>query len=95
MYGVGSELIKGLNRAQDSKQFIGYYENTGNIYEQGQSKKGGPKIKDGQLITIIVDPKKWKIFWYINGMKQAEASIGAQLRTKNLFLALIVFNDES
>ena len=47
MYGVGTENLKGMNRAQDSKEFIGYYENTGNVYEQGESKKGGPKIKDG------------------------------------------------
>jgi hypothetical protein len=25
MYGIGTEGIKGLNRAQDSKEFIGYY----------------------------------------------------------------------
>ena len=25
MYGVGTEAVRGLNRAQDSKEFIGYY----------------------------------------------------------------------
>ena len=67
MYGIGSSLIKGLNRAQDSKEFIGYYQNTGNVYELGESKKGGPKIKDGEIITMIIDPKRWKLIWNING----------------------------
>ena len=52
MYGIGNEAVKGLNRAQDNKEFIGYYENTGNIYERGESKKGGSKIKEGEIITI-------------------------------------------
>lgn len=75
MYGIGTEFIKGLNRAQDSKEFIGYYENTGNVYEQGESKKGGPRIKDGEIVTIIIDPVRWKVYWHINGKKEAEANI--------------------
>ncbi len=47
MYGVATEAVKGMNRAQDSKDFIGYYENTGFIFEQGTARKSGPRIKDG------------------------------------------------
>lgn len=71
MYGIGTEAVKGMNRAQDSKEYIGYYENTGFIYDQTESKKGGPKIKDGEVITIEVDTKKWKISWIIEGKKEA------------------------
>ena len=45
MYGIGTDVIKGISRAQDNKEFIGYYENTGNVYDRGESKKGGRKIK--------------------------------------------------
>lgn len=65
MYGIGTEAVRGLNRAQDSKEYIGYYENTGFLYDQAESKKGGPKIKDGDTVTMEVDTKKWKIAWFI------------------------------
>ena len=52
MYGIGTSNIKGVIRAQDHKEFIGYYENTGNIYDRGQSRKGGPRIKDGDIIGV-------------------------------------------
>jgi len=45
MYGIGTESIRGVTRAQDNKEFIGYYENTGNVYDRSESKKGGRKIK--------------------------------------------------
>ena len=32
MFGIGTSHIKGMNRAQDSKYFIGYYELTGFVY---------------------------------------------------------------
>jgi hypothetical protein len=69
MYGIGTAAIRGVNRAQDHKEFIGYYENTGNIYDRGESKKGGPKIKDGEAVTIEVDTKNWKITWLLEGNK--------------------------
>ena len=65
MYGIGSDKIKGINRAQDSLYFIGYYEHTGIVYEQGSSRKGGSRIKDGYVLTVFVDPLKWKIYWEI------------------------------
>jgi len=71
MFGIGTEDIKGMSRAQDSKFFIGYYELTGNIYEQGVSRKGGARMKDGDTMTIVVDPRKWKIYWYIEGKREA------------------------
>jgi hypothetical protein len=52
MYGIGTAAIKGINRAQDNKEFIGYYENTGNVYDKGENKKGGPKVKNGDTITV-------------------------------------------
>jgi hypothetical protein len=95
MYGIGTKHIKGLNRAQDSKYFIGYYELTGNVYEQGTSRKGGPKIKDGETVTIVVDLRKWKVYWYVEGKREAEAGIGEEMRDRSLCLAFVIFNNES
>lgn len=71
MYGIGTSTIKGINRAQDNKEFIGYYENTGNIYDRGESRRGGPRIKDGDIIVIEVDTRNWTITWMIEGNKEA------------------------
>ena len=95
MYGIGTENIKGLNRAQDSQHFFGYYEFTGNLYEQGTPKKGGPKVKDEEIVTIETDPKKQKISWYIAGKKEIQANIPVYLRDNNLFLSIIMFNYQS
>lgn len=65
MYGIATAGIKGLKRPQDSKQFIGYYQNTGCIYDRGESKKGGVRIKDGNIVTIIIDTINWKVAWSI------------------------------
>lgn len=75
MYGIGTAAIRGVNRAQDHKEFIGYYENTGNIYDRGESRKGGPRIKDGDIVTIDVDTRNWTISWSIEGNKEAEITI--------------------
>lgn len=95
MYGIGTATLRGLNRAQDHREFIGYYENTGNIYDRGESKKGGPKIKDGDTLAIEVDTRIWKISWYIEGNKEAECAIAGELRTKPIYLAIVVFNEDS
>ncbi len=92
MYGVGTASIRGINRAQDHKEFIGYYENTGNIYDKGESKKGGARVKDGDTIIIEVDTKNWKISWCIEGTKEAEITISGELKIKSLYLAIIVYN---
>ena len=65
MYGVGTSSIKGVIRAQDHKEFVGYYENTGNIYDRGESRKGGPRIKDGDIIGVEINTKLWTISWTI------------------------------
>ncbi|CAM6005954.1 unnamed protein product [Sphagnum balticum] len=69
MYGVGTAAVRGMNRAQDSKEFIGYYENTGNVYDRGESKKGGPKVKDGDTVTLEIDTRSWRVSWLIEGRK--------------------------
>jgi len=75
MYGIGTASIRGVVRAQDHKEFMGYYENTGNLYDRSESKKGGPRIKDGDIISIEVDTKNWTISWWIEGVKEAELVI--------------------
>lgn len=75
MYGIGTSNLRGVLRAQDSKEFIGYYQNTGMIYDRGESRKGGPKIKDGEVIDIEVDTINWFISWTIEGLMEAEVAI--------------------
>lgn len=95
MYGIGTAAIRGVNRAQDHKEFIGYYENTGNIYDRGESKKGGAKIKDGDTIGVEIDTRSWKITWYLDGKKEAECAISGELKNKPIFLAIVVYNEDS
>ena len=64
-----------MNRAQDSKYFLGYYELTGFVYENGTSKKGGVKIKDGSIIMIVVDLIKNVISYFVNGKYSMESAI--------------------
>jgi hypothetical protein len=75
MYGIATAAVRGVTRAQDHKEFIGYYENTGNIYDRGESKRGGAKIKDGDTVAIEIDTKNWKISWMVDGSRDAECPI--------------------
>ena len=95
MYGIGTASIRGVIRAQDHKEYIGYYENTGNIYDRGDSKKGGPRIKDGDIIVVEINTKSWMINWTIEGMKEAELPIHADLRNKALYLSIVIYNDDA
>jgi len=45
------------------------------IYDRGESRKGGPKIKDGEVIDIEVDTINWFISWTIEGLMEAEVAI--------------------
>lgn len=71
MYGIGTAAVKGISRAQDHREFIGYYENTGAIYDRGESRKGGVKVKDGDTITVEIDTRTWRISWVVEGIRQA------------------------
>lgn len=95
MYGVGTAAVRGINRAQDCKDFIGYYQNTGCIYERGVSTKGGRKVKDGEIMGIEIDTKNWKIFWSIEGVKEAEIGLSQDFITKPIYLTVIVYNENS
>jgi hypothetical protein len=39
------------------------------VYDKGENKKGGPKVKNGDTVTIEVDTINWKIVWYVEGNK--------------------------
>jgi hypothetical protein len=95
MYGIGTASIRGIIRAQDHKEFVGYYENTGNIYDRGESRKGGCRVKDGDILTIEVDTRNWVISWTVEGNKEAEIAISGELRLKPIFLSIVIYNDEA
>ena len=95
MYGIGTETLRGLNRAQDSKEFVGYYEYNGNVYQEGKGRKGGQKIKDGDVIEIEIDTVAWKIEWMINEKKETDSEIALPLRAKPIYLAVVFFNEDA
>ena len=65
------------------------------MYDQTESKKGGPKIKDGDIVTVEIDTKKWIISWYIDGKKEASTNITNELKEKPIYLAIVIFNEDS
>jgi hypothetical protein len=38
------------------------------VYDRGESRKGGSKIKDGDIIVIEIDTINWLISWTIEGV---------------------------
>jgi hypothetical protein len=42
-----------------------------------------------------VDTRNWTISWWIEGTKEAEIPINGDLRTKPIYLAFVVYNDEA
>ena len=87
--------MRGVNRAQDSKEFVGYYEYNGNVYQEGKGRKGGQKIKDGDTLVIEIDTITWKIEWLLNDKQETQSDIALPLRGKPIYLAIVFFNEEA
>lgn len=95
MYGVGTKDLFGLKRPQDNPNFSGYYELKGTVYQKGVYTSAGPPIKDGDIVGIEINTIIWTICWYISSKKVAEVVIPTEMREKDIFLTIIVFNEGS
>ena len=52
MYGIATKELFGISNSHKDKSSIAYNAKNGNLWENGLSKKMGPSISDGQIITF-------------------------------------------
>ncbi len=75
MYGIGTNDIFGLNNSYKDKNSLTYNAYSGNIWENGTSRKSGSSIYDGQTIAIDVNLLNYKISWSVDGKKMGQTII--------------------
>jgi hypothetical protein len=94
MIGICTRECFGVTYAYKSKCSIAYNSYSGNVWEKGNSRKGGTAIIDGQSIAIEINLIESKVTWFIEGKKATEASIAEEMRNKEVFLSLQFYNIE-
>jgi len=55
---------------------VAYNSYSGNIWENGASRKGGSGVNDGQIIAVDANLSTFRISWTVDGKKYGEAIIG-------------------
>jgi hypothetical protein len=88
MYGICTRDSFGKVNSYKEKESIHYNAYSGNIWENGTSKKGGMSIYDGQTVSIDVNLTNSKISWFVDSNKLARTTIPESMQKKELFLCL-------
>ena len=47
-------------------------------------------MNDGEVITLQVDTKEWKVIWSVGQQQLGEASIPQQMRNKALYVVVLM-----
>ncbi len=63
--GIVTENIFGKKDAYNHKDVLCYVSGDGYICENGNERKGGRKINDGETINLAVDTINWKVSWSV------------------------------
>ena len=48
-------------------------------------------MKDGEVITLQVDTKEWKVIWSVGQQRLAQTSIPQQMRNKALYVVVLMW----
>jgi hypothetical protein len=76
MMGICTRECFGVTYAYKSKNSLAYNSYSGNVWEKGNSRKGGVAVMDGQTVAIEINLIEHKVVWFIDGKKAVEAGIG-------------------
>jgi hypothetical protein len=94
MIGVITREAFGQAYAYKLRSSIAYNSYSGNVWEKGNSRKGGSSVMDGQTVAIEVNLIDYKVIWFIEGKKAAESSVPAEFKNREVFLCLQLYNIE-
>lgn len=82
MYGIGTADIFGVSNSYKEKQSISYNSYSGNIWENGSSRKSGSSVHDGQIVSMDVSLTTFKVTWSADSKKIGETVIPECMRQK-------------
>lgn len=88
MYGICTREVFGKINSYKEKEAICYNAYSGNIWENGSSRKGGMSIYDSQMVSIEVNLINNRISWFADSNKLGKATIPETMHKKELFLCL-------
>ena len=49
-------------------------------------------MNDGEVITLQVDTKQWKVIWSVGQQQLGETSIQQQMRNKALYVVVLMYS---
>ena len=49
-------------------------------------------MNDGEVITLQVDTKEWKVIWSVGQQQLGQGSIPQQMRNKALYVVVIMYH---
>ena len=47
-------------------------------------------VNDGEVITLQVDTKEWKVIWSVGQQQLAQTTIPQQMRNKALYVVVVM-----